>query len=150
MEKLVEFLTNRIGITVSVIGGVILPGCLFIYVFDKDVFLEMNLIKLLILASAICLAVYVVMFVLFALVVCLSESQDLKKYDLTDILLHPLVHSNMIIYACILEKLFKKDLPITHFIKRWVVAIFIVYALGYIYLFFSIWRIKRKAKRTGK
>lgn len=78
MEKLVEFLTNRLGIAVSIIGGFILPGCLFIYVFDKEMFLEIDLLKLLILASGVCLAVYVIMFILSILYICINEKIDWK------------------------------------------------------------------------
>lgn len=150
MEKLVEFLTNRLGIAVSIIGGFILPGCLFIYVFDKEMFLEIDLLKLLILASGVCLAVYVIMFILSILYMCISEKNGLGKYDITDILLYPLIYSNLLIYGCMLEKLFRKDLQITYFIESWATLIFIVGAVIYMQLFVSILRKKRMIKRKEK
>lgn len=150
MEKLIEFFTNRLGITVSIIGGFILPGCLFIYVFDKDMFLEIDLLKLIILASAVCFAIYAVILILSTLVMRLNERHGLKKYDITDILLYPLIYSNLFVYACMLEKLFRKESPITYFIGHWSVAIIIAYVIIHIHLFFSIWRKKRKIKKEEK
>lgn len=149
MEKLVEFLTNRLGIAVSIIGGFILPGCLFIYVFDKEMFLEIDLLKLLILASGVCLAVYVIMFILSILYMCISEKRT-GKYDITDILLYPLIYSNLLIYGCMLEKLSRKDLQITYFIESWATLIFIVGAAIYMQFFISILRKKRMIKRKEK
>lgn len=122
MEKLIEFFTNRLGIATSIIGGFILPGCLFIYIFDKEMFLEIDLLKLLILASGICLAVYVIMFILSILYMYISDKSGLKKYDITDILLYPLVYSNLLIYFWMLEKIFRKDLQIMYFIEFWSVT----------------------------
>lgn len=150
MEKLIEFFTNRLGISISIIGGFILPGCLFIYVFDKEMFLEMNIVKLLILASSICLAVYVIMFILSTLYMCISDKNGLKKYDITDILLYPLVYSNLLIYFWMLGKIFRKDLQITYFIKNWSVAIFIASTVIYVQLFASILKKRRRIKKENK
>lgn len=150
MEKLIEFFTNRLGIAISIIGGFILPGCLFIYIFDKEMFLEIDLLKLLILASSICLAVYVMMFILSVLYMCISDKNGLKKYDITDILLYPLVYSNLLIYFWMLGKIFRKDLQITYFIEFWSVTIFIAGIIIYMQLFVSILKKRRRIKREEK
>lgn len=150
MEKLIEFFTNRLGITASIIGGFILPGCLFIYVFDKEMFLEIDFLKLLILASSVCLAIYVIMFILSILYMSIREKNGLEKYDITDVLLYPLIYSNLLIYVCILGKLFRKDLQITYFIESFSIPIFIAVVIIYMHLFVSILRKKRMIKKQEK
>lgn len=41
---------------------------------------------------------------------CISDKNGMKKYDITDILLYPLVYSNLLIYSWMLGKIFRKDL----------------------------------------
>ena len=58
MEKLVEFLTSKIGYTIAVIGGFLFPGLIFIFIWDKDLFINLNVVVLFTFAIAISFMLY--------------------------------------------------------------------------------------------
>lgn len=53
MEKLVEFLTTKLGYVLMIILGFIAPGNVLIFVWNRDIYLAMDVIKLLILSFAV-------------------------------------------------------------------------------------------------
>lgn len=59
MEELVKFLTSKIGYTLTAILGFGLPGNLFIFVWNREIYLEMDILKLIILSFAITFIVYI-------------------------------------------------------------------------------------------
>lgn len=59
MDKLIEFLTSKIGYTIAGIGGLLFPGLIFIFVWDREFFLEVNLVLLFVFSAAISSMVYI-------------------------------------------------------------------------------------------
>ena len=59
MEKLVEFLTSKIGYTIAIIGGLLFPGLIFIFVWDREFFVNINTLVLFVFATAISFMIYV-------------------------------------------------------------------------------------------
>ncbi|MCI8577951.1 MAG: hypothetical protein HFG64_10680 [Lachnospiraceae bacterium] len=53
MDKLVEFLINNILVTIIGIVGVVFPGVLTIFLFNRELFINLDTIKLLILSVSI-------------------------------------------------------------------------------------------------
>lgn len=53
MDELVKYLTSKIGYTLAVIFGFALPGNALIYIWDRELYLEMDILKLLIISVGI-------------------------------------------------------------------------------------------------
>lgn len=53
MDKLVEFLTKKVGYVLAVILGFIAPGNVLLFAWDRNLYLEMDVVKLLILSFSI-------------------------------------------------------------------------------------------------
>ena len=53
MDRLIEFLTTKVGYVLTVILGFIVPGNVLIFVWNRNVYLEIDIIKLLILSFSI-------------------------------------------------------------------------------------------------
>lgn len=59
MDELIKFLTSKIGYTLIGILGFGLPGNLFIFVWNRSLYLDMDIIKLLILSFGIPFMVFI-------------------------------------------------------------------------------------------
>lgn len=55
MEKLVEFLTERIkiGYSILVIMGFLLPGSMFVFIWNRDVYIALDIFQLILLSISI-------------------------------------------------------------------------------------------------
>lgn len=53
MDRLIEFLTTKVGYVLTVILGFIVPGNVLIFVWNRNMYLEIDIIKLLILSLSI-------------------------------------------------------------------------------------------------
>ncbi len=53
MDKLIEFLTTKVGYVLTVILGFIAPGNVLIFAWNRELYLELDIIKLLILSFSI-------------------------------------------------------------------------------------------------
>lgn len=53
MDRLIEFLTTKVGYVLTVILGFIVPGNVLIFVWNRNMYLEIDIIKLLILSFSI-------------------------------------------------------------------------------------------------
>ena len=49
MDKLIEFLTTKVGYVLTIVLGFIAPGNVLIFVWNRNMYLEMDIVKLLIL-----------------------------------------------------------------------------------------------------
>lgn len=63
MDKLMEFITNKIVIVLIAIVGLLVPGMLTLFIFKRDVFLQLNFIINIILSIAICIPTYSVLVI---------------------------------------------------------------------------------------
>lgn len=92
MEKLVEFLTSKIGYTIAIIGGLLFPGLIFIFVWDREFFVNINILVLFVFATAISFMIYVpnIFFWLW----CHDpdeKTQEKKDADKVEMLMIPLM-----------------------------------------------------------
>lgn len=62
MEELIKFLTSKIGYTVLFALCIFAPGNLFVFVWNQELYLEMDIVKLIILTSVISCVIYAVIF----------------------------------------------------------------------------------------
>lgn len=53
MDKLIEFLTTKVGYVLKIVLGFIAPGNVLIFVWNRNMYLEMDIVKLLILSFSI-------------------------------------------------------------------------------------------------
>lgn len=53
MDKLIEFLTTKVGYVLTIVLGFIAPGNVLIFVWNRNMYLEMDIVKLLILSFSI-------------------------------------------------------------------------------------------------
>ena len=81
MEKLVEFLTSKIGYTIAVIGGFLFPGLIFIFIWDKDLFINLNVVVLFTFAIAISFMLYIPNFILSIWTIELQEKMRKEKNE---------------------------------------------------------------------
>lgn len=92
MEKLVEFLTSKIGYTIAIIGGLLFPGLVFIFVWDREFFVNINIMVLFVFATAISFMIYVPN--IFFWLSCLApdeKTQEKKDTDKVEMLMTPLM-----------------------------------------------------------
>lgn len=53
MEKLVDFLTSKIGYTLTIIAGFIVPGVMLIFIWNRELYMQLDIIKLLLASFGI-------------------------------------------------------------------------------------------------
>lgn len=53
IEKIIEYSKNKVGIIIVVLAGIFVPGILTIFLFWRQLFIELELIKLILLAISI-------------------------------------------------------------------------------------------------
>lgn len=127
MDKLIEILSNKIGYTLGTILGIGLPGMLFVFVWNRDVYFGLGIIRLIILAFAISFAIYIFNFFSYATVVMVQEKVGDKESDATMPLIMPLFISNFEIYGGLLIKLENPTITIIQFVSA-VIILGVVYA----------------------
>lgn len=58
MEKLVEYFTSRIGITIIIIVCFFIPGVLFVFIWNRNLFINLDFFKLLLLIFSIPISIF--------------------------------------------------------------------------------------------
>ena len=144
-EKLAEFLTNKIGYVLSVIMCFLFPGMLFIYIWDREIFVKVDAIKLCIVS----LMVPSVTF--FGSIVAgyyLGRMDDIvkgKQYKnrtyregyISGLIVNVLV----VMYEC-LAKLFSSDMKVTDVIIDIILIYIVIYFTSKIRI--HIWTKRQK------
>lgn len=116
MDKLVEFLTSKIGYTLAVIGGLLIPGMLFIFVWDRQVYFELGIIRLLILAVCISFSVFLLDFLVVTVVYAVFEKKMENKINISDIIMITLGVANIEIYVLLIYKLYNESCTVLQFV----------------------------------
>lgn len=117
MEKLVEFLTSKIGYTIAVIGGFLFPGLIFIFVWDRELFASLNVVVLFTFSMAISFMVYIPNFLAFSFAIFTEAKMRNKEtdYEFWMILLIPLFVTVAEMSAEMIEKLHNPSITIYRF-----------------------------------
>ena len=116
MDKLFEFLTSKIGYTIAVIVGFLFPGMLFIFVWNREIYFEIALIRLIILALCIAFVVYVWNFFVFAIICFVQDKVGDREADASYMIGIPLFLTSSEIYVALLHKLEHSDFTIIQFV----------------------------------
>lgn len=117
MNALVKFLTDKIGYTVLIILGFLFPGILFVFVWNRDLYLEMELIKLILLALSISFMIFMANFVFTTVNSAMQYAIGRDKDDLHTILGFPIFVSDIEISAAMLYKLYNPEFTIIEFLR---------------------------------
>lgn len=148
MDKLVEFLTSKIGYTIAVIVGFLFPGMLFIFAWNREVYFELGLARLIILAFCIVFAIYMGNFLITGFACFIQEKAGDREADISYIIGMPLLITNLEIYAALFHKLEHDNFTIIQFVD-------IIIGFGWLFAIVGIvpsaikiaWRkIRRKRK----
>ena len=101
MDKLIEFFTTKNGplVFITLIAGFFMPGTLFIFGFNRDLFFELDIVRLLILAGAIAFSVFIIVFVFENTFNMLKEKYQDKKIGISDMVFKPIMLSDTCIYV---------------------------------------------------
>lgn len=151
MDEFMEYLTSKISKVMMVFIGVIVPGVLFLFIYERDIFMELDILKLLLLSCSISIPTY-------ALLVAKEVIGDLikinilnvKKYtDIEDLLIDPLLSNALFFILYIgfdqLLRMWKINRWDT---RRLVVNMFLGILLMSVYslIFYTFKIIKKKAR----
>lgn len=100
MDKLIEFFTTKNGplIFITLIAGFFMPGTLFIFGFNRELFFELDIVRLLILAGSIAFSVFIMVFVFENIFHILKEKYQAQKIGISDMIFKPIVLSDVCIY----------------------------------------------------
>lgn len=78
MDELIKYLTSKIGYTLTLIFGFGLPGSVLIFVWDGKLYLEMDILKLLLLSFGITFMLFIPNF-LIVVEMCIVSEKTLKR-----------------------------------------------------------------------
>lgn len=136
MDELVKVLASKMGYTLTVIFGFGLPGNLLVFVWDRNLYLEMNIVKLIILSFGIAFAFFVIVSVsVFPFYIGLEEISK-KKSNINAIVLPSVAVNILVIIGMIVIKILKPDYTIKSIIEEYGVVIvsvlLVVMAIGYV------------------
>lgn len=79
MDRLIEFLIKKAPYVLAVILGFIAPGNLFLFVWNRSLYVEMDVIKLLILSFGITYIVFIPNTIIFMLLYSIHKKREKEK-----------------------------------------------------------------------
>ena len=89
MDELIKFLTSKIGYTLTFIFGCLLPGNIMIFALDRQLYLQIDIIKLFFLSSGIPVMIFIPNFILIVVRAMIRdkmrEYKALKDKEFEDI-----------------------------------------------------------------
>lgn len=148
MDKLFEFLTSKIGYTIGIIFGFLFPGMLFVFVWNYEVYFELGLVRLIILALCISFTIFIPNFLVASFSFMVQEKAGDREVELDSILGLPIFITNFEIYFALMYKLEKNEFTIIQFID---IVILLAMGLGVVGIIPSsiklLWRKVRKLKK---
>lgn len=110
MEKLVDFITENLSVCITAIFGTITPGILTIGIFNRELFLQLDFLKLIVLAGSISSPSLAFLFgvSMFALIDVNNTKPDIVR----ECLMLALVINIFIFSIAILIKIFIRDITL--------------------------------------
>lgn len=148
MDKLFEFLTSKIGYTIAIILGFLFPGMLFIFVWNREVYFDIGLVRLIILALCISFAIFLCNLLTLSFSFSAQEKAGDKEKPLDIIFVIPMIISNLEIYLALLYKLENSEFTIIQFINDIIIVAIALGAIGSVpsYIKLLCKRIKKPKK----
>lgn len=149
MDKLVEFLTEKIGWTVLVILGFLLPGSLFVFVWDRALFLEMELIRLIILAASISFMIFAANFIVISYCAYKEDKEEQKRADLELLIVLPVILADLEMSVAMLYKINNPQYTVCQFLNHVVIVLLFILVIELVELFVKK-RIRKAKERKRK
>lgn len=146
MDKIIEFLTSKIGYTLVVILGLLFPGMLFIFVWDRQTYFELGIIRLLILSLSISFSIFICNFLITTYAFMKQEKAGISKMELEEIIGVPLFITNAEMYFALIHKLSDNTFTISNFVNVILLFACILGAVGIIPSYIKILWNKRHKK----
>lgn len=112
MDELVKYLTSKIGYTLTFILGFGLPGNVLIFIWNEKLYLELDILKLILLSFGITFMLFIPNFILIAEICIVTEKILKRKIDSLDphiILLVPISFTVIEIGIAIALKIVNSD-----------------------------------------
>lgn len=96
-----EYITSKISKVMMVFIGVIVPGVLFLFIYERDLFMELDILKLLLLSCSISIPTYALLLAREVFVDLIKiKILNVNKYiEIEHLLVDPLL-SNAILFIC--------------------------------------------------
>ena len=147
MDTLVEFLTDKIGYTIFIILGFLLPGTLFIFVWNRQLYLEMEMVKLILLALAISFMLFAANFLCTTIVFMIQEKAKQKEETWRTILGFPIFVCDLEMSVAMIHKLDYPGYSISNFLNHTIIFLALMMISGiFSGLVYWIKRIKKTKK----
>lgn len=147
MDKLVEFLTDKIGYTILIVMGFLLPGTLFIFVWNRQIYLEMDIVKLVLLAFAISFMLFAANFICTTIVFSIQEKARQKEETWRTFLGFPIFVCDLEMSVAMIHKLNCPSYNVSSFLNHIIIFLVLLIISGiFSGLFYWIKRIIRTKK----
>lgn len=117
MDKIAEFLINKIGYTLSVIIFLFFPGIILVFVWDREMFMSMEIIRLVIFSMGISFLLFTVNLVFTFMILMLEQKTRKKSTDVTEVLILPMMLTCMEMISAIVIKLKNYTFSVLDFIE---------------------------------
>ncbi len=112
VDKIFSFFTNHLVACFTAVIGGIAPGILTIGIFDKNLFIQMDVVKLLLLSSSICLPSFAMIFV--AIIAVLEKGKTV--YDVGKNYLALALALNAVVFDfALFAKIINRSLSLTKY-----------------------------------
>ena len=100
MDKLIEFFTTKNGLLIflTLVLGFFMPGILFIFGFNRNLFFELDIARLLILAGSIAFSIYIAVFIFVNIFSMLKEKYQKEEIDISEVIFKPIAITDICMY----------------------------------------------------
>lgn len=136
MDELIKFLTSKIGYTLTAILGFGLPGNLFIFVWNRSLYVELDIVKLLVLSFAISFGLFIPNLLIFLSVISAKNQISKKKYGIYNIAFSAILATIIEITVMIVIKILNPEYTIKVLLEmispEYIVAYLIILLAGII------------------
>lgn len=116
MDKLVEFLTSKIGYVLVAILGFFVPGNVSIFVWNTKLYLEIDFIKLIMLSFGIPCISYIAVFIVIMVIIDFNDKLKGKETKLDNITIVAVVMNAILFTIGIFCKVIYTDCAVREYI----------------------------------
>ncbi|MCB5688857.1 MULTISPECIES: hypothetical protein [Blautia] len=138
MDELIKYMISKIGYTLTAIIGGALPGSLLIFVWNRKLYMELDLLKLIILSFAIPGILYVCnIFVCLPIMSLYNEfKHDTEIFSVEFIFIIPAILTWIEIGYLVMSKILLPEYTIRDFVAKWgIIGIYFVISGGILDVF---------------
>lgn len=124
MDKFMEYITAKIGMVLLVLMGILVPGVLTLFFYKRDIFMELDILKLLLLSCSISIPTYSLLVISDAIATIIKyklEKQS-KKVDINEFFISSLIFNFTIFLIVFCSMLYK----LNYNTRDFVISLFIV------------------------